>query len=208
MSVRGRPKGKRRPGPTASLSRSLSTALTLNGGLARTKSNAPDGLVRIVVVAVDVAAVADVALQAVHGEVHAAQAPGLVGLLDAEDGELGRRGSSCARRRSARDCTNMPPEPQAGSRMRPWKGSRISTSSARCCAGRVELAALLPLGPRELAEEVLVDAAEGVVVERGGNLGDLLQQLLEQRAVEELVGLGQHAGELRVVLLDVRASPR
>src|SRR5712692_4720452 len=43
-------------------------------------------LVRVVVVAVDLAAVADVALQPVHREVHAAQAPGLVGLRDAKAG--------------------------------------------------------------------------------------------------------------------------
>src|SRR6266581_615548 len=36
-------------------------------------------LVRIVVVAVDLAAVADVALQPVHGKIHTAKAPGLVG---------------------------------------------------------------------------------------------------------------------------------
>ncbi len=38
--------------------------------------------------------------------------------------------------------------------------------------GRVELAALLPFRPGELAEEVFVDAAEGVVVDGGGDLGD------------------------------------
>ena len=69
--------------------------------------------------------------------------------------------------------------------------------------GRVELAAALALGHGEGAEEVFVDAAEGVVVERGRNLGDLLQQFLEQGAGEQVVGLGQHAGELRVVLLDL-----
>ena len=69
--------------------------------------------------------------------------------------------------------------------------------------GRVELAALLALGAGEFAEEVFVDAAEGVVVEAGGNLGDLLEQLLEERAGEDVVGLRQDAGELRVVLLDV-----
>ncbi len=30
-----------------------------------------------------------------------------------------------------------------------------------------------------------------------------LEQFLQQRAGEDLVGLGQHAGELRIVLLDV-----
>jgi hypothetical protein len=33
------------------------------------------------------------------------------------------------------DCTNMPPEPQAGSRMRPWKGSMISASSLTMLLG-------------------------------------------------------------------------
>ena len=67
----------------------------------------------------------------------------------------------------------------------------------------IKLAAPLPFGHGELAEEIFVDAPEGVVVERGGNLGDFFQQFLEQRAGEEVVGLGQDAGELRVVLLDV-----
>lgn len=39
LSVRGRPNGKWRPGPEESFDRSSSTALTLNGGLVRTKSN-------------------------------------------------------------------------------------------------------------------------------------------------------------------------
>ena len=51
---------------------------------------------------------------------------------------------------------------------------------------RVELAALLAFRAGELAEEVFVDPPEGVVVERGGDLGDLLEQLLQQRAVENL----------------------
>ena len=71
-------------------------------------------------------------------------------------------------------------------------------------AGRgVELAAFLALGAGELAEEVFVDAPEGVVVHGGGNLGDFLEQFLEEGAGEEVVGLGQDAGELRIVLLDV-----
>ena len=63
-------------------------------------------------------------------------------------------------------CTNMPPEPQAGSRMRPWNGSMHFDEQADDAARRVELAALLALGAGELAEEVFVDAPEGVVVQR------------------------------------------
>ena len=48
---------------------------------------AAGGVVRVVVVAVDLAAVADVAFEAMHGEVQAAEAAGFVGLLDAVDGE-------------------------------------------------------------------------------------------------------------------------
>src|SRR6266571_5695391 len=55
------------------------------------------GLVRVVVVAVDLAA--DVALQPVHREVHAAQAPGLVGLLDAEERVSGRIDTDLANRK-------------------------------------------------------------------------------------------------------------
>lgn len=69
--------------------------------------------------------------------------------------------------------------------------------------GGVKFAAALALAHGELAEEVFVDAPEGVVVERGGDLGDFLEQFLEEGAGEKVVGLGQDAGELRVVLLDV-----
>ena len=40
---------------------------------------------------------------------------------------------------------------------------------------RVELATTLALAHRELAEEVFIDATEGVEVERGRDLGDLLK---------------------------------
>ena len=69
--------------------------------------------------------------------------------------------------------------------------------------GRVELAAALAFAHGEGAEKVFVDAAEGVEVERGRDLGDFLEQLLEQGAGEQVEGLGQHAGELRVVAFDL-----
>ena len=50
--------------------------------------------------------------------------------------------------------------------------------------GRVELAAPLALRAGELAEEVLVDAPERVALGGRRDLGDLLEQLLEQRAVK------------------------
>ena len=98
--------------PTESFKRSLSTALTLNGGLARTKSKPPGGS-WVVVVAVDLAAMADVAFEAVHREVYAAQASGFVGFLDTVDGKFGG-GVLLVLGDEARGWTNMPPEPQAG----------------------------------------------------------------------------------------------
>ena len=71
-------------------------------------------------------------------------------------------------------------------------------------ARREELAALLAFRAGELAEEIFVDPAEGVVFESLGNLRDFLEQLLKQCAVENLIRARQHAGELRVVLLDIR----
>jgi hypothetical protein len=67
---------------------------------------------------------------------------------------------------------------------------------------RVELAAHLTLGHRELGEEVLVDLAERVAFEVHRDRRERLQQLLQQARVERLVGLRQHARELRVVALD------
>ena len=75
-------------------------------------------------------------------------------------------------------------------------------------ARRVELAALLALGARELGEEVLVDAAEGVLrpVGRGaeGDVRHEVDELAEARLVEPGAGvvLGQDALERRVVALD------
>jgi hypothetical protein len=48
------------------------------------------GLVRIVVIAVNLPAVADVAFQSVHRKIHAAEASGVIGLLNAVDGKFGR----------------------------------------------------------------------------------------------------------------------
>src|SRR5439155_20483608 len=71
-------------------------------------------------------------------------------------------------------------------------------------AGRcVELAAFLSFGAGKFAEKVLVNAPEGVVVHCGGNLGDFFQQFLEEGAGEDVVGLGQDAGELGGVVRDV-----
>ena len=51
-------------------------------------------------------------------------------------------------------------------------------------AGRVELAALLPFGAGELAEEVFVDATESIVVEADGNFGDFFSNSLSKVLVK------------------------
>jgi len=72
-------------------------------------------------------------------------------------------------------------------------------SPARCFQHYLHMA----FGHGELAEEVFVDLPEGVVIEGGWNFRDHLQQFLEQLAVKNLVGLGENAGEVGVVPLDV-----
>ena len=133
---------------------------------------------RVVVVAVHLPAVPDVALEAVHREVHPGEASGFVGLLDAVDGEFcagilfvfrdepGRRDEHAAR--AARGVQDAP-----------VVGLDDFGEEADDAGRGVELAAFLALGARKLAEEVFVDAAEGVVVHRRRNLGHLLEQFLE-----------------------------
>ncbi len=52
---------------------------------------AAGGVLRVVVIAVRLAGVADVAFEAMHGEVQAAEATGFIGLLNAVDGEFRTR---------------------------------------------------------------------------------------------------------------------
>ena len=58
--------------------------------------------------------------------------------------------------------TNMPPEPQAGSKMRPWIRLDDLHDQLDDAGGREELAALLAFAHGELAEEVFVNLAEGI----------------------------------------------
>ena len=75
-------------------------------------------------------------------------------------------------------------------------------------AWRVEFAALLAFGARELGEKVLVDAAEHVLgaglLVTDTDVADQIDELAKARLVERGPGvvLGQHALECRVVALD------
>jgi hypothetical protein len=157
------------------------------------------GSVRVVVIAVDVAAMANVAFQSVHGEVEAAQAAGFVGLFDAADGQFGSR-ILLMLGDKARRLHEHAAGAAGGVENAAMEGFDDFAEQPDDAARRVELAAALALAHGEGAEEVFVDAAESVVVERRRNLGDFLQQLLEQGVGEQVVGLRQHAGERPVVL--------
>ena len=144
----------------------------------------------------------DVAFEPVDGEVHAAESGRFLDLLLAVDRQF-VGGIFLMLGDEARALN----EHAAGAAGRVQDHSVVRfkdlNEEADDTAGREELAALLSLGHRELTQEILVDAAEGVEVGGDGNLRDLLEQLLEQRAVENLVSLGQDPGQLGVVLLDV-----
>jgi hypothetical protein len=158
--------------------------------------------VRIVIVAVDVTAVANVTLQAMDGEVQTTKAAGFVGLFNAVNGELGG-GVLLMLRHEPRRLHEHAARTARRIEDAAVVGLDHLGEQADDAARRVELATLLAFGAGELAKKVFVDTAEGVVIHAGRNLGDLLEQFLEQRAGEEVVGLGQHAGELRIVFLDV-----
>ena len=96
----------------------------------------------------------------------------------------------------------MPPEPQAGSKMRPWIRLDDLDDQLDERGRREELAALLALGHRELAEEVFVDPAEGVAFDVWRNPGEGSEQRDEGVVVEPLVGLRQDVPELLVLGLD------
>ena len=123
------------------------------------------GVVRVVVVAVDVAAVADVAFQPVDGEVHAAEAAGFVGLLDAVDGEFGG-GVLLVLRHEPGGLDEHAARTAGGVEDAPVVGLDDLGEEPDDAAGGVKLAAALAFGHGELAEEVFVDAPEGVVVQR------------------------------------------
>ena len=106
--------------------------------------------------------VAEVGVDATQGEVHLGELPGRA-VNSWPYTEMSLRLPPWAFTNSA-DCTNMPPEPHAGSNTRPWYGSSISTSSLDDRARRVERARVLAgFLARELAKEVLINAAENVV---------------------------------------------
>ena len=78
----------------------------------------------------------------------------------------------------------------------------ISTISRTIDVGREVLAALGALGDRELAEEVLVDLAEGVALDVAEDGVDRAQQADQRVVGQRLVGPGQDALQGRVLLLD------
>ncbi len=128
----------------------------LKGGLASTKS-AQVG-VEVLVEGVTPLG-AEVGVDAAQCEVHLRQPPGGGVHLPPEHGDAVAPSTAGLTNLSA--WTNIPALPQAGSYTRPLNGSSISTSSWTTVRG-VELAAAFALGGGELAEEVLVDAAEDV----------------------------------------------
>ena len=68
---------------------------------------------------------------------------------------------------------------------------------------RIELTAPRTFRASELTEEILIDQPERVALGGRGNLRHLLEQVLQERAVENLVCLWQDACELRILRLDI-----
>ena len=159
-----------------------------------------------VAVVVEGVAVGDLGVDAADREVHLGEAPGrVVGLLavDADVAELAGVGLDellAADEHAARAAARVVHAALV------W-GEHLDEDPDDV-RRRVELAALLALGARELGEEVLVDTAEGVLrpVGRGSerDVADEVDELAEAGLVEAGPGvvLGQYALEGWVVALD------
>jgi hypothetical protein len=103
------------------------------------------------------------------------------------------------------DCTNMPPEPQAGVVDAAFVGGEHLDEAAHDAGRRVELAAVLALGAGEAGEEVFVDAAQqidgavGLLALAGGGEfdgGDDVDEFAEALLVE--AGAGVVLGQRRL----------
>ena len=111
-------------------------------------------------------------------------------------------------RMNSTDWTNIPPRAAAGVVDAAPVGLEHLDQQAHDAAGGVKLAALLPLGAGELAEEVFVDAAEDVFGARlfaaEADVADVVDEPAEAALVKRgaRVVLGQHALERGVVALD------
>ena len=146
-------------------------------------------------------ALADVAGQAVDGQVHLAQPDRFGHLLLAVDGELGAGVLLVLR-----DETGALDEHAAGAAGRvedaALEGFDDADDELDDGGGGEELAALLALAHGEVAEEVFVDLAEGVSLDVYGDGVHRLEQFLEQGVLEAVVGLGEHVFEVGVLRLD------
>src|SRR6266702_7959292 len=99
-------------------------------------------------------------------------------------------------------CTNIPPEPQAGSKIRLLKGfddlDDQFDDGGRC----EEFAAFLSLGHGELAQEVFVDFAEDVSLDIHWYLGEGFEQRDKGIVVELWIVGRQDAAQFFVFSLD------
>ena len=166
------------------------------------KVKPPGGVVRVVVIAVDVVAVFDFAFEPMHGEVEAAQAAGFVGFFYATDGEF-ISGVALVLGDKACRLHKHAARAAGGVEHVAVEGFDDFGEQLDDGCGGVKLAAALAFAHGECAQKVFVNAAKGVKVERGGDFGDFFEQLFEQGAGKEVVGFGQHACKLRVVALNI-----
>ena len=173
-------------------------ALTLNGGLAITKSNRPDRVVRILVVGVRRD---DLPAEAVDGQVHLGEPDRLLDPLLAEDRDLRGRVLLVLLHEPGR-LDEHAARPAGGVEDAALERLDDVDDQLDDRGRGEELAASLTLGHGELAEEVLVDLPEGVTFDVVGDRPDQPQQLGQHRVVEAGVVAGQHTLEVGVLGLD------
>src|SRR3989338_9606332 len=185
---------------------SMRGGLLEEGGHRDTSLGTADTLVVRALVVVEGVAVGDLRVDAADGEVHLGEPPGgVVGLLavDRDVAELAAVGLDellAGDEHATRAAAGVVDAALVG-------GEHLD-QHAHHARGRVELAALLALGTRELREKVLIDATENVLGTVGrtpeADIADEVDELAESLLVEPRPGvvLRQHALERGVVALD------
>ena len=134
---------------------------------------------------------ADVAFQAVDREVHLGEPDGGGGLFLAEEGDAMGWCPCPVRSMKWLDWTNMPPEPQAGSKTTAVVGLDDVDDGLDERRRREELAVILRPLHGELHQEVLVNAPEDIAGGGAENFAvEDAQQVFEQVVLELVVVLG------------------
>ena len=185
MSVRGRPKGKRRPGPTMSFEPLLVHGVDVERRIGEDEVEPAGGVVRVVVVAVDLPPWRMSPSRPCTARFMRQRRPVSSTFSDAVDGQL-RGGVLLVLGDEARALHEHAARAAGGVEDAPVERLDDLDEQPDDAGRRVELAALLALGAWRTRRGSIRRSGRRRRLRAAGNLGDLLEQFLEEAGVENL----------------------